>query len=155
MSVRLRPSFFRCVAWVAAGMLVLTVITYFWEGYRDNHWWTRDYILSLLIPFVIAPFAIWLMFVPSHLELSDSHLTIKFPFRRLQTLAWCDLEYYGAGPNVFMIQFAGSGTLQIFPHAFSRSDWRMLKNFFSSTFPEKKASGFIGDRMFKWPRRQT
>src|ERR1044072_9423861 len=67
MSVQLRPSFFRCAAWMVAIMLVLAVITYFWEGYRENHWWTRDYMLSMLIPFVIGPLAVWFVFVPSRL----------------------------------------------------------------------------------------
>jgi hypothetical protein len=136
-------------------MLALAVIAYFWQGYRENHWWTRDYILTMLIPFVIVPLAVWLMFVPSQLEFSDSQITIKFPFRPLHTFSWSDLHYYGAGPNVFMIQFAGVGTFQIFPQAYRRSDWRMLKNFLSSTFPDKKASAYIGDRMFKWPRRKA
>lgn len=136
-------------------MLLLAVITYFWQGYRENHWWTRDYMLTMLIPFIIVPLAIWLMAVPSQLEFSDSQITIKFPFRPLHTLSWSDLQYYGAGHNVFMIQFVDIGTFQIFPQAYRRSDWRKLKNFLSSTFPDKKGSGYIGARLFKWPRRKA
>jgi hypothetical protein len=133
-------------------LALVTAFAYFWQGYRENHWWTRDYMLSLLIPFSIAPLVVWFMFVPSRLEFSDSEFTIQFPFRPLHTLNWSDLQYYGFGENVFMIQFAGVGTFQIFPQAFRRGDWRMLKNFLGSTFPDRKASGYFGDRMFKWPR---
>ena len=155
MSVQLRPNFFRCAAWVVTAMLLLAVIPYFWQGYRENHWWTRDYMLTMFIPFIIFPLAIWFMFVPSQLEFSESKITIKFPFRPLHTLSWSDLQHYGSGPNVFMIQFVGTVTFQIFPQAFRRKDWRMLKDFLSSTFPDKKASGHFGDRMFKWSRKKT
>jgi hypothetical protein len=155
MSVQLRPSFLRCVIWVTSVLTVFVVITYIWQGYRENHWWTPRYMLSLLIPFGIAPIFVWVMFVPSRLEFSDSAITIQFPFRPLHTLDWSDLQYYGPGPNVFMIQFASVGTFQIFPRAFRRSEWRMFKNFICTTFPDRKASGFVGDRMFKWPRRKT
>jgi hypothetical protein len=133
-------------------LALVTAFGYFWQGYRENHWWTRDYMLSLLIPFSIAPLVVWFMFVPSRLEFSDSEFTIQFPFRPLHTLNWSDLQYYGFGENVLMIQFAGVGTFQIFPQAFRRGEWRMLKNFLATTFPDKKASGYFGDRMFKWPR---
>ncbi len=110
-------------------------------------------MLSLLIPSVIILAVVWFMFVPSQLEFSDGQFTIKFPFRQVHTLSWSDLKYYGAGRNVFMIQFAGIGTFQIFPQAFPPNEWLMLKNFLSSAFPDKKASGHIGARMFKWPRK--
>lgn len=155
MSVRLRPSFLRCAACVTLALAVLAAITYFWQGYHENHWWTQDYMLSMLIPFGIAPLIVWFMFVPSRLEFSDSEFTIQFPLRPLHKLAWSDLKYYGSGNNVFMIQFADVGTFQIFPQAFRRSEWRMLKNFLTATFSDRKASGYIGDRMFRWPWKKS
>jgi hypothetical protein len=155
MSVQLRPSFLRCAAWVTLALVMVSVVGYFWQGYRENHWWTHGYMLSLLIPFGIAPLVVWFMFVPSRLEFSDSEFIIQFPFRRRHTLNWSDLQYYDSGENVFMIQFTSVGTFQIFPQAFRRSEWRMLKNFLVTTFPDRKASGYFGDRMFKWPRRKT
>jgi hypothetical protein len=155
MSVKLRPSFLRCTAWVTLALAAFAVATYFWQGYHENRWWTHGYMLSLLIPFGIAPLLVWFMFVPSRLEFSDRGFTIRFPFRPLHTLDWSDLQHYGSGPNVFMIQFAGVGTFQIFPQAFRRSEWRILKNFLSTAFPDRKAAGYFGDRMFKWPRKRT
>ena len=152
MSVRLHPSFVRASASVLALIFALTVATYFWQGYYEHHWWTRDYIISLLIPFTIAPLAVCVMFVPRRLEFSDRRFMVQLPFRRLHTIEWDDLEYYGSGSNVFMMQFSGVGTFQIFTHAFPGSEWRMLKNFLSTTFPERKGSGHFGDRMFRWPR---
>jgi hypothetical protein len=155
MSVQLCPRFLRCAAWVTLALAVVTVVGYLWQGYRENHWWTHGYMLSLLIPFGIAPLIVWFMFVPSRLEFSDSKFIIQFPFRPLHTLNWFDLQYYGAGENVFMIRFTSVGTFQIFPQAFRRNEWRMLKNFLVTTFPDRKASGYFDDRMFKWPRRKT
>jgi len=152
MTIQLHPSFSRCAIWVVAAILVLAVIVYFWQGYGEGDWWTRDYIFSMFIPVAIGPVAVWLMFVPSQLEFSESHIGIKFRFRPLYALSWSDLKYYGAGQSVFMIQFAGCGTFQIFPQAYSRGDWLLLRNFLLSTFPEKKASGYIGNQMSKWPR---
>ena len=110
MSVQLRPSFLRCVTWVALAMGVVTGVAYFSQGYRENHWWTGDYTLYLLIPFSIGPLLIWFMFVPSRLEFSDSEFTIKFPFRPLHKLNWSDLRYYGSGENGFLFQFESVGT---------------------------------------------
>jgi hypothetical protein len=78
MSVRLRPSFVRCAAWVTFVLALLAVATYFWPGEHENHWWTRDYMLSLLIPFAIAPLIVWLMFVPSRLELAIASSPFSF-----------------------------------------------------------------------------
>src|SRR2546425_1209729 len=121
MNMQLHPSLARACATVVAMLLAVTAIAYFWQGYHGHHWWTRDYILSLLIPFTIAPIAVCLMFVPSRLEFSDTAFVIQLPFRRLYTLSWDDLRYYGRGKNVFMIQFSGVGTFQIFAQALRRS----------------------------------
>jgi hypothetical protein len=155
MTVRLHPSFARAAAWVIALLIPITAGAYFWEGYHEHHWWKRDYFISLLIAFTIAPFAVCIMFVPTRIEFSDTRFTIQLPFRRVYALDWAALEYYGDGENVFMMQFAGVATFQIFAQAFRRSEWRMLKNFLSTTFPERKASGSFGDRMFRWPRKKT
>lgn len=153
MTIQLRPSFIRCAFAVAVSLLFVSAIAYFLDRYQETNW-PREYMLTLLIPFAIAPTLVWFMFVPKRLEFSETQFTIQFPFRPLHTLDWSDLEYYGAGENVFMIQFASIGTFQIFGQAFRRNDWRLLRNFLRSTFPDKRASGSIGDWMFKWPRRK-
>ncbi|HEY5813354.1 MAG TPA: hypothetical protein VIT23_11975 [Terrimicrobiaceae bacterium] len=120
-------------------MVGVTVVGYLWQGYHEHHWWTCGYIVSLLIPFTIAQIAVSLMFVPTRLEFSETQFTIQFPFRRLYTLEWTDLEYHGPGENVFIIQFSGVGRFLIFAQAFHRSEWRMLMNFLSTTYPKRKA----------------
>ena len=82
MSVQLRPSFLRCVTWVALAMGVVTGVAYFSQGYRENHWWTGDYTLYLLIPFSIGPLLIWFMFVPSRLEFRTASSRLSFHFDR-------------------------------------------------------------------------
>ena len=153
INVRLRPSFLRHTAWVVGAMLVVSVIAYFQEGYRDNRWWTGGYMLSFLIPFSIFPVVIWLMSVPSHLEFSDRQITIKRPFRRPYTLSWVDLQSYGFDLYSFRLEFVSIGTFEIFSQGFRPADLRLLKNFLSATFPDKKALP-IGKRMFKWLRQK-
>lgn len=151
---RLHPNFLRAAAIVVVMMLFVTIAGYFWQGYHDNHWWKRDYIWSLLIPFMIFPAVVCLAFVPFRLEFTDTEFVIQMPFRQLYTLSWDDLEYYGPGNNVCMIQFSGVGTFQIFTQAFRWSEWRMLTDFLSDKFPDRKTSWYIGDRLFKWGGRR-
>jgi hypothetical protein len=87
------------------------------------------------------------MFVPSWLEFSDTDFTIKFLFGSLHNFDWLDLHSYGPGENVFVIQFTAR-TFQILPQAYRRTDWRMLENFLSSRFPDKKVSNHRGYWMF-------
>jgi hypothetical protein len=143
MTVQLHPSFFRCAVAVTSVLLVVCIIGYFRQGYLENHWWTSDYVLSLLIPLVVVPVLTWFMFVPSRLEFSDTDFTIKFLFRSLHNFVWLDLHSYGPGENVFVIQFTAR-TFQILPQAYRRTDRRMLENFLSSRFPDKKVSNHRG-----------
>jgi len=151
MRVQLHPSFIRAAASVLAWMLALTALMYFWQGYHQNLWWSGGYFLNLLIPFTIAPAVVCIAWVPLHFEFTDTELTIQFPFRPPRTVSWDDLQYYGLFEGVYGLQFHTSGTFTIYPAALPRGEWRVFKNFLLTTFPERKASGFIGARLFQWP----
>jgi hypothetical protein len=103
------------------------------------------------------PAVVCLAWVPAQFEFSETHLTIRFPLRRLYTLPWDDLEYYGWFEGVYGPQFHTVGTFTFYPQALPKPEWQMLKSFLSTTFPERKASGFIGARLFqwKWKNRKT
>jgi hypothetical protein len=148
--VQLHPSFLRAAASILVLLVALAAATYFWEGYHNHHWWTRGYIVSLLVPFAFMVAVVCLASVPSHLEVSDTHLTIRFSFRRLRTVPWDDLEYYGWFEGVYGFQFHTAGTFAFYPQALPRREWRMFKSFLYTKFPERKASGFIGARFFQW-----
>lgn len=154
MTVHLKPSFLRSSCAVLIAIAAVSVLPYLWQGYYEHHWWSRGYMLSLLVPAVFCVFAVWLMFVPVRLEFDDTHFTIQLPLRRPHTLPWEELKYYGPGQNVFMIQFAGREAFQIFARAFPRDQWRLLTNFLSDRFPDCKASGWIGPFMFKWRKNK-
>ena len=154
MRAQLHPSFVRAATSVLALLVALAAVTYFWQGYHEHHWWTRAYFVSLLIPFAIGPLAVCFATVPSRLEFSDTQLIIQFPLRRLRTIPWDDLKYYGWLEGVFGLQFYTAGTFSIYPQAFPRREWRMFKSFLFTTFPERKASGFIGARFYQWPWRK-
>ena len=112
-------------------------------------------MLSLLIPLTIAPLFVCAIWVPRRFEFTETHLTVRMPFRAEETVAWDDLEYYGWFEGVYGFQFHRAGTLTFFPSAFPRSDWRALKTFLATTFPDRKASGYFGDRLFRWCRKKT
>src|SRR5438309_9473439 len=76
MSVRLHPSFLRAAASVLVLLAALAAAAYFWEGYHDHNWWTRGYWISLLVLFPVMVAFVCLAAVPSHLEFTDTHLTL-------------------------------------------------------------------------------
>lgn len=154
MTVRLQPSFIRSSTTVLIAIVGVTALSYVWQGYHQHHWWTRGYMLSLVVPVVLGPVAVWLMFVPRRLEFTETDFTIQFYLRRLHTLPWDELKYYGRGNNVFMLQFVGQEAFQIFSSAFPKGQWRLLTNFLSNRYPDRKASGYIGNLMFKWRGRK-
>jgi hypothetical protein len=155
MRAQLHPSFLRAAASVLAVMVVVTTAAYFWQGYHQNLWWSRGYFVSLLIPFAIAPIVVCVAWVPLQFEFSETELTIQFPFRPLRTVPWSDLQYHGRGGGLYGLQFHTSGTFTFYPAALPRREWRLFKNFLLTAFPERKASGFIGARLFQWPWKKN
>jgi len=154
-TIELKPSFLRWSLWFIALFVVVSVFGYFLQGYLGNLWWSRHYIVSLLIPLVIMLLVAWFAFVPATLEFSSTEFTIKFPFREGCTLSWDELDlYYRVWGNVLMIQFETGQTFQILPYAYSREQWQQFMNFLSTRFPDNKASGDIGGTLFKWRRRK-
>ena len=99
--------------------------------------WARTGELALVV--TVALGAVWFMFVPVRLEFDRVELTIRYFFGRTRTIPWCELELYGSGNNVFMLQFESGHTFQIFPAAFSEQDLWELTNFLSMRCPECKA----------------
>ena len=152
MSTRLHPSFIRASASILGGLLFLTGAVYLWQGYYEQLWWSRGYMLSLLIPLSIAPLVVCMIWVPTRFEYSEKELRVQLPFRALETVNWDELEYYGWLEGVYGLQFRDGGTLAFLPSAFPRREWRALKAFLRATFPDREASGFVGSRFFRWPR---
>ena len=147
------PSFWRSTRDVVVACLLISFAGYFLQGYFEQKWWTFDYVLGLAIPIALMPILVWFIFVPSRLEVTDKGFDIRFPFRRAQTLPWNKLKYWGKGESVFMLQFDGSATLQIFARAYPREQWSKLVELLSARFPEQKATGWFGARGFIWKRR--
>ncbi len=89
--MRLVPSFWRSTFSVLCILLLASIACYFFQGYIDHKWWPFTYVISLLIPFVIAPVIVWLVFVPVQLEFTDLTLDIQFRFRRHYNMQWSSL----------------------------------------------------------------
>jgi len=149
MSVRLRPSLLRTAT--AVLLAIGGVIAASSATGTAEHWWDRA--VTLFVPVGIAFVAISIMFVPMRLEFTDTEFSIQFLWSRVHTISWDELEYYGPGNNVFMIQFYGRQAFQIFPPAFRRDQWYQLTNFLSTEFPDCKADGSFGGGLFKWRKK--
>ena len=150
MSVRLRPSPLRtagAVVLAIGGVMATTSVTA-----ESEHWWHRA--ATLLVPVGTFFVAVSLMFVPIRLEFTDTDFTIRYLLGRTHTLSWDELEYYGPGNSVFMIQFYGRPAFQIFASAFPRQQWSQLTNFLATQFPDCKADMWFGPFGYRWRRKK-
>jgi hypothetical protein len=90
------------------------------------------------------------MFVPKKMAYSETEFVLEKWLTRDCKLPWSELEYYGDGEGVFMIQFKGRQAFQIFGLAFPRNDWKEFIAYLSNQHPDKKASGNVSGRLFRW-----
>lgn len=98
------------------------------------------------------PIFVCLMFVPRCISWSATEFHIQPRFGALQTLPWNRLYAYGNAYNVFLLQFTGVKTFQIFAAAFPRDEWRVFRSFLKTNFPAKKASIWLGPRAVRFKR---
>ncbi len=105
--------------------------------------------MSLSIPFVLMIIAIWFGFVPRLLEYDEHAITIHSWWMGRHTYQWQDLKYFGSGFNVFLLQFGSKQAFQILAQAYPKKDWREFICFLKQTFPNKRASGWLGPFGFK------
>jgi hypothetical protein len=135
-------------------MVSITVVgSYFWSGYRENVWWSFDYLVSLLIPLGMMVMVSWFAFVPRLLEYDDRCIRIHFRMRDFREHSWSELRYYGGGFNVFLLQFGSRQALQILGQAYPKAEWDEFRRFLKDHLPERKASGWIGPFGFRWKWR--
>lgn len=142
--MELLPSIRRVVTRVTGLMLVATSLGYLQQGYFEHKWWTLRYVSTLVIPFSIMPFGVWLLFVPGYLRFNSSALIIKPRFRAIRKLLWSDLSQWGTANGVFLLNFQGSPAIQIFSAAYPPEQWSKLTQFLVQEHSERKASGFVG-----------
>ena len=144
--VDLKPSFLRTVSSFYVVFIALFALSYVtgasskYAGEADNAW-----IGLIIVPAVLGSL-IWFFFVPRRLEFSNSDITIKPALESLQIFDWDELEYFGPGRGVYVLQFYGSSTFQIFTFGFRRSQWRLLKRFLYENYPERVGSFSIMGR---------
>jgi hypothetical protein len=143
----LNSNFVRFVGTVLVWFLVVMLIGCFWPGSHFKHWLT---ILNLCIFCFIATLVIWFAVVPASIQFSENEFKIQSRWRGEATLPWSELAYFGKARGVFLLQFNGTQTFLILPQAYSRDEWSKLMSFLESTYPECKASGWVGFDGFKW-----
>lgn len=147
--MRLIPSVQRSTVSVLRVMLIGTVATYFYQGFVAHKWWSVGYVLSLAIPFMIVPTAVWFMFVPGHLEFDDLSLFVQPRFRNMLTLQWSEMIHWGKGQGVFFIRFSGGQIISIFSRAYPPEHWINLTEILSAKFPDRTADGYVATWTFR------
>jgi hypothetical protein len=144
--VDLKPSFVRTVSgfylvWFV--LLGLSYITGSWVKHAEELYVS---LIAIAIPPAALGSLTWFFFVPRRLEFSNTDITIKPALESLRTLGWDELEYFGPGRGVFILQFSGCSPFQIYTLGFRRSEWRLLKRFLYDNFPDR--GGFSIARLF-------
>ena len=146
MTVDLRPSFLRTLCSFFLVFGALTALFYVFGTSSTHAGDSQETLLGSLLVSTLLGSLVWFFFVPRRLEFSDTQFTIKAPLGRLQTFRWDELEYFGPGRGVFVIQFLGCSSFQIFTFGFPHSKWRLLKRFLYDNFPDRAGSFSIGGR---------
>jgi len=145
----LAPSIPRAFVRVFFQCLLVAAVAAVSERYRNGHWWSPDYIASLAIPLLLMPTLVCLMFVPRRIQWSEREFLIQSRFGAPRSLPWTQLYAYGSGNNVFLLQFSGVATLQIFSGAFDPVQWKALQAFLATTHPDKKALFWLGPKAIR------
>lgn len=144
--VDLKPSFVRTVGVFYATFVVLFALSYVtgasskYAGAAQGAW-----IGLLIVPGALGSL-IWFFFVPRKFEFSSRDITIQPALESLRTFDWDELEYFGPGRGVYVLQFHGYTTIQIFTFGFRRSQWRLLKRFLYENYPERVGSLLVAGR---------
>jgi hypothetical protein len=149
----LTPSLARAFVRVFLTLLLLITIVAIIERYDTGRWWNPDYFVSFAIPLVVGPIAVCLMFVPRRIRWSATEFQIQPKFGSVQTLPWTLLYAYGPAYNVFLLQFTGVNTFQIFAGAFRRDEWRAFRSFLKTNHADKKAHIWLGPKAIRWNRK--
>jgi hypothetical protein len=151
--IRLLPKFNRLLFWSLLWFGVACVLAYLHQGIQNNHWWSQTYILSLTIPYIAITSAIWFGTVPRLLEYNSEIITLHFWWTGPHTKRWEKLTYHGIGnQNLLLLQFGTDQAFPILPTAYSKKEWTELTTFLNTHYPEKKASGWIGMKGFRWKK---
>lgn len=144
----LTPCFWRFSSYIIAILIVILLIVFYYQGYVIGNRENANAALSLIIPTILLPLFIWIVFVPEKLSYSDNEITIKMRFGQLNTIGWTDLKYYGTGRGVFLLEFNDCPTFQIFSIAFPTNQWAQFTTFLGNRFPEREAKGWVGTNGF-------
>lgn len=145
----LTPSFRRAFARVFLSTAGIAGMAAVFERYSSGHWWSADYFESFAIPLLLMPALVCLMFVPRVIHWSETEFRIQPRFARQRTLPWTQLYAYGSGNQVFLLQFTGVSTFQIFTGAFDSAQWSIFRAFLAAKHADKKASLWLGPIAFR------
>ena len=147
--VRLTPVKSRSPLVFIAILVPIPILGGLYEGYVVRNWNQAYDFLTMPIGLLAVILFIKYGFASGVIEFSEDELKITRRFRGEESYAWKYLKYYGYFESVFMLQFGDNAALQILPGAYSAEDWSKLEDFLTSHFPDRKANGVWGARLFK------
>ena len=136
------PSFTRALVRVFLSTVAVAVASGFLQRWQTGQWWSFGYCLSLLIPLTIFPLVVCVAFVPRRIEWSEAEFFIQTR-ARTGRFAWEQLHAYSSsdrGFGVYLLQFTGAATFQIYLGAFEPAQWGALREFLVTTYPSKRAT---------------
>ncbi|XHR29088.1 MAG: hypothetical protein ACFUZC_00700 [Chthoniobacteraceae bacterium] len=145
----LQPSFSRAFVRILAEIMLACAVGAVWERYRLGYWWSVDYMASLLILLLVFPVIVCVMFVPRRFDWCETELKIQLFLRREKVVPWNRLYAYGTGNNVFLLQFEGLSTFQIYAGAFKSAEWKEFRAYLTATYPRKKARFWLGPKAIR------
>ena len=130
-------------------MLFVSALADYYQYYKSGHWWDSNYCATLIIPFLLMPTFVCLMFVPRRIEWSEIEFKIQTRFGQTRMFPWEQLYAYGSGKGVFLLKFDDVSTFQIYAAAFNSGQWQQFKTFLDRNHPDKEASYWIGTKPIK------
>ena len=139
----LTPSFSRAFVRVFLTTLAVIPLGALVQRWQTGHWWGLGYCLSLPISVAIFSLVVCIGFVPLCVEWSTTEFFIRTR-ARTGSFSWEQLYAYGPAQGVFLLQFSGTATFQIYVGAFEPAEWQALSQFLATTYPSKRSRLWIG-----------
>lgn len=85
------------------------------------------------------------MFVPRELRYDERTFYCRMILQGTVGATWDELEAYGRGRGVFLMQFKGMPqAIQVSGYGFPAKEWRKFVDFLGTTFPDKKCTRWLG-----------
>ena len=147
--MKLTPNYILGISKTILLMILVTGVAAYMNYLIKGEWWLLDYWVSLLIPLILLPITVCLLFVPQYIVVEKEGFIIKQFFRMPRYVSFQDVRAFRSTKGVFLIQPTAGSTLQIFAGFFSRKTWKLFVDLIENRCPGKKALFWFGTRVIR------